>query len=709
MFDERAKWLTFDPALPCVCVYKKFICKNPAPAQIEICGLGWFELYLNGARVSEDMFVPAWSDYRKRDFSTLLYPTSDEMTHRSYYLRYDATPFLKRGENVLCAMIGNGWYRQTERVIEGRNHYGEELRLRFDLCADDGLRVLSDEACVYAGSFVKENNLFTGERQDLADFDPGFACQIPDRARPCRIAEPFESELCLQDCPADRVAGEIGFCKISQEGNHAIYRADETVSGWAVLLSRGGDLRVRYADGLTETGELDFSYTGGASQIMEDVFEHTQAGQRLQPRFCWHAFTYFQTEGNCEVDRVQIVHANVAPRVKFHCNQENLNWLFSAFLRTQLDNMHCGVPSDCPHRERLGYTGDGQLVCETAMLFLDAEKFYKKWIRDILDCQDIASGHVQHTAPFYGGGGGPGGWGSAIVSVPYRHYACYGDRSVLEESFPHMQKWVDSMETFSEAGLVVREYEGGWCLGEWCTPDPLALPEPFVNTYFYIKALVMLEEICGILGKPADRFVGIRKRCEQSFRWAYFREDGSFLNSVQGADAFGLDLGLGDARTAKHLCEKYGKDPRFDTGIFGTDVLCNVLARLGEYEILFRLLAGDDYPSFGFMRKAGASTLWEDWDGHNSRNHPMFGACAKHLVQTFAGITFKNGRARIAPVSVQGLDTLACEVDGSCGRVGVRFRKEGDRTLVSAFSEREAVFVGREGAHTFSGAVEFEL
>ena len=709
MFRADSEWLTFDSEEPSVIVWKTVALEELRPAVIDLCGLGWTELYVNGKRVSEDRFVPVWSDYRERDFSTLLYPTADRMTHRTYVLQYDVTPFLRRGENVLCVLLGNGWYRQTRRVIEGRNAYGDSLLLRFELRSGGEVLAKSDASCKWTPSFVRDNNLFFGEEQDLALFRPDFAERVPESAESCRLSRGFDTELCRQDCPADRSVREIPVREVLRCGTRRVYRAEETVSGWAVVVSGGGDVRVRYADALTDAGELDFTYTGGGDQIAEDFFRNSSPGQVLEPRFTWHAFTYVETVGECSVRSVRVVHADVKPVVSFRCDNEVLNWLSDAFVRTQLNNMHCGVPSDCPHRERLGYTGDGQLVCETAMLFLDADKFYRKWIRDILDCQDIVSGHVQHTAPFYGGGGGPGGWGCAIVTVPLRHYERYGDIGVLKESFPHMERWVDSMETFSENGLVVREYSGGWCLGEWCTPGDLLLPEPFVNTYFYLKSLARLERICALLGRSPERFAALRRRGEEAFRREYFREaDGSFLGSVQGADAFGLDLGLGDRRTEHLLKTRYREDPRFDTGIFGTDVLCDVLARLGETETLFRLLSGREFPSFGFMKDSGATTLWEDWDGRNSRNHPMFGACAKHLVRTFAGISRgPDGIVRLAPNLVSGIGRLCCSVDGPDGLIRILYEKQGDKVHISAESEREAELIFEGRRVRFSGKLEF--
>ena len=139
-------------------------------------------------------------------------------------------------------------------------------------------------------------------------------------------------------------------------------------------------------------------------------------------RFTWFGFQYFEVKGNAKVTDCVVIHSDVKVSSTFSSSDETLNWLREAYLRTQLDNMHCGIPSDCPHVERRGYTGDGQLTCNAAMIQLDGEKFYRKWIQDIADCQDSITGHVQYTAPYIPSGGGPGGWGCAIVMVPYVFY-----------------------------------------------------------------------------------------------------------------------------------------------------------------------------------------------------------------------------------------------------------------------------------------------
>lgn len=347
--------------------------------------------------------------------------------------------------------------------------------------------------------------------------------------------------------------------------------------------------------------------------------------------------------------------------------------------------MHGGVPSDCPHRERLGYTGDGQLVAEASMLFLDSRTFYEKWIRDVADCQDVNSGHVQHTAPLFGGGGGPGGWGSAIVLVPYAYYRVYGDKKILRKYFGNMLAYLRCMQGFCENSLVVKEREKGWCLGDWCTPDEVRIPEPFVNTFYYIRCMELVQEIAIIIGEKADYAEEISK-AKMAMDREYFDElTGDYCQGVQGANAFALLIGLGDERTKENLLAHYRQLKAFDTGIFGTDILTEYLAKSGEIQLLFDLLSSDKYPSFGAMKKKGATTLWENWMGANSLNHPMFGACVKQFLYALLGIAADVGFENITltPTYIEGIDFIRAKIKFPRGTLQVEYTYEGGRVALN--------------------------
>lgn len=637
---KKLQWLTCDADWQSPVFRKAFtLSKAPSAAKLKICGLGFFEAYINGRRVSADYFQPVWSDYQKRDLSSLLYPMPGaSFTHRVYYLVYDVAKYLRPGKNVIAVMLGNGWYRQTVRNAEGKLSYGDELKLAFELSytGADGKK-----AAVTSGADMKcrqghiiFNNIYYGEKHDYNLFEQFFETDYNDAAwERARLTAPPDAVFTRQDCPPDRVIRSVKPELLYDFGGRKIYDAGENISGWAAVRGQG-DITVRYAELLKDGAELDFRTAGDndfPQQIQTDAYLNVKHNMTLHPVFHWNAFRYFEVSGRVSDVRVDVVHADVKVMKEYKGDSPALQWLYGAFVRTQLSNMHCGVPSDCPHREKLGYTGDGQLACDTAMTILDCKKFYKKWIQDILDCQDRKTGHVRHTAPFYGGGGGPCGWGGAAVIVPYMYHKHYGGKELLARCWPHMLRWFKCMRGFSENGLIVREIEGGWCLGDWCTPGKVLLPVPFVNTYYYIKCMRYAVEIGGVLGRSA----GLEKYIAESecaFKAAYYDEKTqSFCGGVQGADAFGADLGLGGEKTLGNLLSKYRGADCLDTGIFGTDILFNVLAANGEKDLILKLLSLAKYPSFGFWKESGATTLWECWDG-GSRSHPMFGACVKHLL-----------------------------------------------------------------------------
>ncbi|HOU09850.1 MAG TPA: family 78 glycoside hydrolase catalytic domain [Clostridiales bacterium] len=681
--------------------------------EIVVCGLGFFELCLNGRRVGDERFVPVVSDYEKRDLTRFTYPLNDNVSHRIYCVRYDISPYLKGGKNRIGVILGNGWYNQYRRLDEGFVGFGRvKLCFRLTLEAADGSTetVVSDASMKWKPSHIIENNLFYGEIHDYKLEEPFFSepsCDIGGWEN-VRTVDPPAGDFLTQDCPTDKV---IRFTKpvlVEKREKTSVYDAGENISGYAIVSPPAFAERVivSYAEELTAANCLDYGSAGGDRQIQKDEFLAAGPGRELSPVFTWHGFRYFEVSNNADALACAVVHADTPRTSAFECDNLNLAWLADAYIRTQLSNMHAGVPSDCPHRERLGYTGDGQLCCEAAMLMLDCRRFYRKWLGDIADCQDPETGHVQHTAPLMGGGGGPGGWGGAVVEVPWRYYRQYGDKDVLKDFFPRMLKYLDYLESRSEDGLVIREEEGGWCLGDWCTPSPMKLPEPFVNTYFYIKYLRAVSEAAGILGaRPDGDLLEERAaRCCRALTNAYFSpHTHSFIGGVQGADAFGLDIGLGDEHTFLNLARKYAGLGMFDTGIFGTKILIRVLFDMGAPELAASLLAGDKKVSYGRMRAAGATTLWENWNGEGSHSHPMFGAPSVFLFSRLLGIRQKEGscgweHAVVLPFLPSFLQRMSGHVTTPRGTVSVDCRREDGRVRATA-----AVSAGMDAVFAFEG------
>jgi len=448
---------------------------------------------------------------------------------------------------------------------------------------------------------------------------------------------------------------------------------------------------LRFAEKLSADGQLDFGSTGGVyictsgrHQIQEDICICGDAPALFQPRFCWHGFRYFSLEGPGNDPQVLVIHSDTPVTATFESDCEGLNFLYDAFIRTQHNNMHGSFPSDCPHRERLGYTGDGQVAAAAAMMTLDCRDFYRKWMQDILDTQDITSGHVQHTAPFGGGGGGPVGWGGAIVVVPYRYFKQYGDTSLLEDAWEPIQKWIGYLQTRMDDSLITREEEKGWCLGDWVTLEPIQIPEPLVNTCLFVRCLDMLMETAPLLGRQEDipNLAALQNQCRAALEKAYFDPaTGHFFGGVQGADAYCIYAGLGDDRTKQLLIDKYDTLGHFDTGFIGTDVLLEVLFRLGATDTAYTLLSGEEMGSFLYMKRHGATTIWERWDGLESHNHPMFGGCLRHLFEGFLGIRQAYGTGGYSNVTVEprmpeGLGRISGSLLTSAGEIRISLRRE---------------------------------
>jgi len=708
---SNVRWVKADDSCQCPVIVHTFQADKPGDGYIEITGLGYFAMRINGMEITKDRFVPAVSDYEKRDLSSLLYPISDTFTHRIYFLRYDCTQALKPGENRIEIRLGNGFYRQTERIAEGRMEYGQDLKTAFCLVFEDtaGRReVFSDGTELWTESEIVSSHLFIGEENDARRLG-----QTP-QWKPVHLLPAPQSELTFQTCPADRVIRTLCPILLKEYDNRRIYDAGENISGNVRITtsaSSGTQIRLRFAENYVG-GELDFSTTGsdyvcasGRKQIMEDVFVCDGENRSFEPLFVWHAFRYFEVVGPVDSVEVQVIHSDTPVTSTFESDAEGLNWLYKAFLRTQLNNMHGGVPSDCPHRERLGYTGDGQVCAEATMLTTQSREFYRKWIQDILDCQDVSGGHVQHTAPFMGGGGGPGGWGCAIVLVPYAYYQRYGELQMLRQCYEPMKKWCAYLDSRLENNLVCSEEAGGWCLGDWCTLEKTVLPPPFVNTYFYIRCLQILQKTAILIGRPEDigAFASREEVLKKAVVDTYFNaETGNFFNNVQGANAYGLHIGLGDGRTLSNLVSHYEKEGCFDTGFLGTDILLDVLFRKEHTDLAFRLLSSRKPGSFLYMKERGATTLWEDWHGKDSHDHPMFGACTRQLFTSVLGIRQAEDTAGyrdlvICPHIPKEMQFAKGSIQTENGDVSVSWYKENNKIYVSVLLPLGATGIFRYG------------
>lgn len=642
MIFENACWICEKKKSEAPVFRKYFTASNVVSAQLYICGLGVFEAYCNARPVSEDVFAPALSTYSQLHGRSLTYPSTDVFqSPRVYYCQYDLTTLICDGENVLAIMLGNGWFNQHERRAEGDWSWGHpRLIFELHLTQKDGTQriVVSDTEVLAHESHILQNNLFYGEVQDLSKTEMVFDLHFDDTLwENAVICEKPEGEMTLQTCPPDRIIRRIRPKFVKEIGKKKLYDVGENVSGYISFSTRyKGTIRLEFAE---ETTDSRLDPTSAGSEVSDVFYADGREHREIHPHFTWHGFRYFTVEGEIEDPICCVIHTVLERSSAFSCDKPVLNWLVDAYCRTQQMNMHGSIPLDCPHRERLGYTGDGQLCAQSCMTVFDAKQIYRKWIQDILDCQG-ENGHVQHTAPFMGGGGGPAGWGGAIVVVPYVYYQQLGETDDIRRWYPYILKYFEYMESRCENGLVVREEDGGWCLGDWVIPDiPSDSFSPeFVNTCLLVKFYDYLQELERALHVPStvsrERIDGHITAIRDTFL-----QDGNYLHNQHGANAFADDIGLADEKMLQNMVAYYEKIGCFDTGIFGTEVLLRRLFANGFDDTAIGLLLSEIRGnSFGHMMRSGATTLWESFSGEGSHSHPMYGACVKLLYQYILGI-----------------------------------------------------------------------
>lgn len=668
---RNCKWVgAGEKAFP-VDIVKELDFNGKEKITVTIGCMGAFRFYVNEKKVSDDLYLPLNTDFEKRENMEYGgFPFNEEFRHRLYCPVYDITDYLKKGKNTLKFMLAPGFYEKYDYGIA-------KICWKIEIADESGeiKTVFSDGNEKMRGNFIKEADMIKGETHDYTKTSEWQNVKISDAP---------ETNFYFQDCPADRMERTV---KPVYLGNN-IYDAGEVMSGFVILKStKAQTIKVRYGELLDENGMLDEEHI-----YHQHTFYITDGEERiLFPHFTWLCFRYFEVIGDVEVIECPVVHSDIEVTSSFECSDETLNWLYKAYIRTQLANMHAGIPSDCPHTERRGYTGDGQLTCSAAMTQLDAQSFYKKWIGDICDCQDEKTGHIQYTAPFVPSGGGPGGWGCAIVVVPYMYYKFYGEKEIFEETFPRMYKWFSYLESHSENELITSDLPGVWCLGDWCVPEQNrlnklsanAIPEPFVNTYFYIKSMEYFLEIGEIIGDNSykDEIMQRIIKKKKAVTDTYFSpETGDFAKNEQGANSFAVDLGLGDERTFNNMIKKYSERKMYDTGIFGTDIVTRVLFEKGRADLAAALLTSKGEISYYNQIQNGATTILEYWNGVRSQCHPMFGAVTKYLFEYILGIrqtkdSVAHDKVIISPECMKEIPKAKGKIKTVKGEIAVEYNE----------------------------------
>lgn len=661
--DWKAKWIgqredqfpDSTQIFPAPYLRKEFaVGKTVKKAMAYISGLGFYEMYINGEKIGDQVLSPAVTNYDRRSLKNLLYHYDDQSTQRVFYNTFDVTKNLKAKNNAIGVILGNGWYNQRDRIVEGYMWYDvPKMILQLEIEYKDGTRetIVSDKSWKATTGPLVHDAIFTGEVYDARlDLGAWNRESYEDKAWQAALeVRPPSGRLMAQTVPFTKVMRTVDTTFKNSGDSIYTFTLPETVSGWCSIDVKGnkGDiLKLRF---ITEEG---YDYGQTDTYILRGGNSET-----WKPKFTWHTFRKIEiaAKGISVSERsvtVKSIYTDVDNTGSFECSNELFNRIHRAWVRTMHANFK-GIISSDPHRERLAYTGDGQVISESLLYSFDMTRFLSKFIDDMDDARNKNSGYVPHTAPFSGGGGGPA-WGSAYVIIPWAYFCHYGDISILQKHYNGMKQWIGYLQTRTdERGLVVREEPGGWCLGDWCTPyNSIEIPTEFVNTAFFYRTASIMADIAKVLGRGDDEaaFASLAETIKSNFNKAFFDPSTShYRKGKQGADAYALAFGLvpGDKRDnvlAAMLEHLESINYHFDTGIFGTPLTLSALTENGRVDIAYKLMDQKDFTGYGYLMDDKNSTLWETWDGGSDdpngsgHCHPMFGSVVAWFYNSLAGI-----------------------------------------------------------------------
>lgn len=618
-----------------------------------ICGLGMFEMNINGERVGEDYYVPNETMYGLREEGYEYAIKVDERTFKNFrvmYMAYDVTDCFRKGINTIGVLVGNGWYSAYRKGWI--SPFGTpRLLCQVELTLKDGsvVTVCSDESWEVRRSPVVWNNIYSGEVYDARLEEDGEWLPSVLRNAPA-------GKLERQNGLEDRIMEVLHPKTVTRldDGSWEV-DFDDYVSGRVHLrgIKAPAGTEIELLHPISPEDDISWvkrSWNGDYKYICKGV-----GAEDYAPRFNWYTFRKVIVKGwpgkllarnLC----AEVIYTDIRTTGHFDCSNPMLARINRLFWRAQTDNMHMGVASDCPHREKGAYTGDGQVACVAVMHNFDADYFYRKWLRDMSDCQDPESGYVPNGAPWHPGCGGGVAWGAAMCIIPWEHYVHYGDISVLEEHYEAMKGQLRFMESWRTYEGIMHmqmprnaDKPGKWMnIGEWC-PAYNMPDERLVHTFFLWKCALYLSHAAAALGWEEDsvKYMELAEDVKAAFHRVFYNPEASSYGNNDGANVFALRMGVPEDRRAtvveslRREIENNGR--HLNTGIFGTQIFFDVLCENGLGELAYAAMTKTDVPSYGWWLEQDARTMWEYWDGRHSRNHPMFGGGLTWLYTRIAG------------------------------------------------------------------------
>ena len=666
-------------------------------ARLYICGLGLYEAYVNGQKAGDEYLAPFCNNYD----AWLQYQT------------YDVTDLLAE-ENELSVLLGVGWYMGRFGFQGQRAVYGDTEALLCELrvtLADGSERVIaSDLSWQGAQSGVRFANIYDGET-----FDAGFQ-GAPQPVRPAPGLDFSRPRARLS--PPVRIMHTLRPAHILHTpAGETVLDLGQEITGWLTFRA-AGERGHRYT---LSYGEIlqDGCFYRDNLRTAQQAFRYISDGAErwARPHFTFFGFRYVKLEGFGEAPDPHdfvgcVLYSDMEQTAFVTTGSEKVNRLAENVLWGQRGNF-LDVPTDCPQRdERMGWTGDAQAFCATALYQMDAAAFYDKFLYDMETEQRPRGGAVPHVIPSFHMPGSPScAWADAAAILPWTVYLFTGDRALLRRRYENMRLWVEWLYQADERTGGRRLWQAGAHFADWLALDA-AYPasctggtDPdFIACAFYLYSTRLTRQAAEALGlsDDADRYRRLEEEILQAIRREYRTAGGQLALRTQTAYILCLYLGLMPPEDTPRL--KAGLDRAFEnsrgelrTGFVGTSYLCRVLTACGFDRLAYSLFLREEYPGWLYEVNMGATTVWERWnsvlpDGHvsdtgmNSLNHYAYGAVMEWLFRDAAGIApvaeapgFR--RALLQPHPDPRLGTLDFRYESAMGRYRSAWQVTGERAF----------------------------
>ncbi|MEJ7691984.1 family 78 glycoside hydrolase catalytic domain [Daejeonella sp.] len=617
--------------------------KKVVKARFYVSGIGYHVPRLNGQKIGDHVLDPAFTRYDK----SVLYTT------------YDVTEKLSKGENVLGIILGNGWYNMITKTVWGFDQAPWKndpvLLAQLEIQYQDGTVeiIFSDESWKVAASPIIFNSIMQGETYDasleLTGWDKaGFDDKAWYEAVTMRGPEGVLKAQMIQPIKiTEMVVPE----KIT-EPQPGVYLFDlgKNIAGFARLkieAPAGTEITLKYGERLLENGLVDHAdiaqHVAGSYVHTDKYISKGKGIENWHPSFTYHGFQYVEVTGlpakpDKETITGMIIHTALESAGSFKSSNDLLNAIQRNALSSYKSNF-MGYPTDCPQREKNGWTGDAHLAAEMGLYNFKAQNAYTKWLEDIADEQRL-SGELAAIVPSSGWGyfwGNGPAWDNAMVLIPWYMYQYGGDQRILEKMYPNIKRYVDYLSSRA-ANHIVR-----FGLGDWAPAKTKTPPEITSTAYYYVDA-VLLSKMASLLGNVQDekKYAHLAIQIKEAFNKNYYHGKGIYDQGSQTALACAIYQGLTDNSLRETVSSLVAavkeKDDHLDCGMLGTKYLLHALSDNGRSDVAYQIVNQRTFPGWGNWIEQGATTLWEQWNGTESRNHIMFGDVSAWFYKNLAGI-----------------------------------------------------------------------